>query len=212
MTGPAPLVRAAEPADATALGRVHVRAWQATYGGIMPDEFLDGLDPDERGRAWARALAAPLPGGSRLVICAQPGADPAGFALVGPIRDGGADETGLGELYAINLHPDAWGLGLGRALLAAATVELSRLGFSDAVLWVATGNARARRFYEVAGWHEDGTERSDDSLGPTIEEARYRRSLNAPTSTSDTSTLSNHVADLYALTDSCPIPARYRAG
>lgn len=80
-------------------------------------------------------------------------------------------------LYAINLDPDSWGLGFGRELLAAATEELGRLGFTEAVLWVATGNARARRFYEAAGWHADGTERTDDSLGPVIDESRYRRRL-----------------------------------
>jgi hypothetical protein len=31
--------------DADALGRTHVRAWQAAYrGGLMPDEYLDSLD------------------------------------------------------------------------------------------------------------------------------------------------------------------------
>ncbi len=49
MTDPAPLIRAAEPADAAALGRVHVRAWQAAYPGVMPDDFLDGLDPVQFG-------------------------------------------------------------------------------------------------------------------------------------------------------------------
>lgn len=175
-------VRGAAPADAAALGRVHVRAWQATYRGIMPDEFLDGLDPVERGNMWAQALGTARPGVSRLVVCTEPGDDPVGFAIVGPVHDSEASGSGLGELYAINLDPDAWGLGLGRELLAAATTELSRLGFGEAVLWVATGNSRARRFYEVAGWHFDGAERTDDSLGPPIDEARYRRSLLTPPS------------------------------
>lgn len=177
MTEDSPCVRLAEPADAAALGRVHVRAWQATYRGMMPDDFLDGLDSTERGEMWARALVAPGPGGSRLVICPHAGADPVGFALVGRVRASGSDESELGELYAINLDPDNWGRGLGRTLLAAATEELSRLGFSEAVLWVATGNTRARAFYEAAGWSADGTERTDDSLGPPVEEVRYRRSL-----------------------------------
>lgn len=83
----------------------------------------------------------------------------------------------MGELYAINLDPDAWGKGWGRELLSSATAELARLGFGEAVLWVATGNSRARRLYEIAGWHADGAERTDDSLGPSIDEVRYRRSV-----------------------------------
>ncbi len=105
-------VRGAAPADAAALDRVHVRAWQATYRGIMPDEFLDGLDPVERGNMWARALGAGRPGSSRLVVSTEPGDDPVRFAIVGPVRDAEASESGLGELYAINLDPDARGLGL----------------------------------------------------------------------------------------------------
>ncbi|MDQ3733675.1 MAG: GNAT family N-acetyltransferase [Actinomycetota bacterium] len=181
MTG-SPLVRIAAPEDAAALGRVHVRAWQATYRGIMPEDFLDNLDPAERGQMWASYLTTRRPMSSRLVICAEPGDEPVGFALVGPDRESASPESDLGELYAINLDPDAWGQGLGRDLLAAATTELSRLGFREAVLWVATANARARRFYEVAGWHPDGTQRIDDSLGPAIDEVRYRRSLTTRTS------------------------------
>lgn len=175
-------VRAAAPDDAGALGLVHVRAWQAAYRGVMPDDFLDGLDPVERGNMWARALGAARPGSSRLVVSTEPGDHPVGFAIVGPVRDAEASGSGLGELYAINLDPEAWGLGLGRELLAAATTELRRLRFDEAVLWVATGNSRARRFYEVAGWNLDGTERTDDSFGPPVDEARYRRSLLTPPS------------------------------
>lgn len=138
---------------------------------------------------WAQALVTPRPGATRLVIVIRPdlGEEPVGFAVVGPVRTTGDDQSSaggegtgdsaLGELYAINLDPDAWGRGLGRELLAAATDELSRLGFGEAVLWVVAGNTRARRFYEAAGWSADGIERLDESQGPPIDEVRYRRSL-----------------------------------
>lgn len=118
--------------------------------------------------------------GSNLVICPQPGDEPVGFASAGPVRDEG-DGSALGELYAINLDPDVWGRGLGRELLGTATDELRRLGFDAAVLWVATGNARALRFYEAAGWQRDGIERTNESFGPAIQETRYRRALVEPT-------------------------------
>jgi hypothetical protein len=114
MTAPSAQIRLAVPADAAALGRVHVRAWQAAYRGIMPDAFLDGLDPVERGNMWARALGTARPGSSRLVVCTEPGDDPVGFAIVGPVRDSEASGSELGELYAINLDPNVWGRGLGR--------------------------------------------------------------------------------------------------
>mgnify|MGYP001076255222 CR=1 FL=1 len=46
--------------------------------------------------------------------------------------------------------------------------------FDEAILWVATENPRARRFYEREGWSEDG-ERVDESIpGVSLPETRYR--------------------------------------
>jgi GNAT superfamily N-acetyltransferase len=96
-----------------------------------------------------------------------------GFALVGPAQD----PEGAGQLSAINVDPDQWGTGAGRALLAAAQAELVRLGYTEAVLWVLPGNARARRFYEVAGWAHDGAQRTGEAWGIAFTEVRYRRRL-----------------------------------
>ena len=40
-------------------------------------------------------------------------------------------------------------------------------------------NTRARRFYEKAGWHSDGTNKVEDRLGVRSEETRYRKRLNS---------------------------------
>jgi len=77
----------------------------------------------------------------------------------------------------LNLAPEAWGKGLGRALLEAATTKLRDLGYADAVLWVLDGNTRARRFYEAAGWYADGTAKREDVGGVVVTEVRYRREL-----------------------------------
>ena len=105
-----------------------------------------------------------------------------GFAAVGP----SPDPQGAGELFAINLDPDHWGTGTGRALLGGAQAELARLGFGETVLWVLTGNARARRFYEIAGWVVDGTERTAEVFGVTVPEVRYRRRSSSEESSSAT--------------------------
>jgi GNAT superfamily N-acetyltransferase len=96
-----------------------------------------------------------------------------GFASIGPADD----PEGAGELYVINVEPGSWGSGAGRALLEAAERELARLGFLNAVLWVLPGNARARRFYEAAGWTLDGSERTAEVMGIVVPELRYRRRL-----------------------------------
>jgi ribosomal protein S18 acetylase RimI-like enzyme len=162
-------VRAATVADAAAMGRLHVRAWQAAYRGHMPDAYLDGLRAEDRAAYWEGALRREDLRGAILV--AERADEVVGFAAVGPSRD----PQGAGELYAINLDPDHWGTGAGRSLLDAAQAELARRGFAESVLWVLPGNARARRFYEIAGWAADGTERTSEAFGVAFAEVRYRR-------------------------------------
>jgi ribosomal protein S18 acetylase RimI-like enzyme len=162
-------VRPATVADAPAIGRVHVRAWRAAYRGHMPDEYLDGLRPEERAAYWREALGREDRPGAVLVV--ERDGEVVGFSAVGPSRD----PEGAGELFSINLDPAHWGSGAGRALLEAAQAELARLGFAETVLWVLPANARARRFYERAGWVADGSERTVDAMGVEVPEVRYRR-------------------------------------
>jgi ribosomal protein S18 acetylase RimI-like enzyme len=162
-------VRPATVADAPAMGQLVVRAWQAAYRGHMPDDYLDGLRAEDRAAGWARYLERARPRGAVLVV--EQDGQVTGFVNLGPAED----PPGAGEVYAINVDPAAWGTGAGRALLQAAQDELARLGFDELVLWVLPGNARARRFYELAGWAADGTERTADALGVTVPELRYRR-------------------------------------
>jgi ribosomal protein S18 acetylase RimI-like enzyme len=162
-------VRPATVADAPAMGRLHVRAWQAAYRGHMPDDYLDGLRAEDRAAGWERVLGRGRERG--VVLVAEQAGQVTGFANLGPAED----PPGAGELYAINVDPAAWGTGAGRALLLAAQAELARLGFDETVLWVLPANARARRFYEAAGWAPDGAERVDEVLGVTVPEVRYRR-------------------------------------
>jgi hypothetical protein len=50
---------------------------------------------------------------------------------------------------------------------------------------VLTGNARARRFYEIAGW-ADGDQRTSEVFGVTVPEVRYRRRSTSEESSSAT--------------------------
>jgi ribosomal protein S18 acetylase RimI-like enzyme len=173
-------VRPATVADAPAMGRLVVRAWRAAYRGHMPDDYLDGLRAEDRAAYWDGALRRE--GRRGVALVAERDGEVVGFAALGP----SPDPEGAGELYAINVDPDHWGTGAGRALLEAAQAELDRMGFAELVLWVLPGNARARRFYERAGWAFDGTERTADVLGVTVPEVRYRRRSTSAESSSAT--------------------------
>ncbi len=96
-----------------------------------------------------------------------------GFAAVGRTNDGEGD----GELFALYVHPDHWDEGVGRALIEAGEERLRELGHRRAHLWVLDDNPRARRFYELAGWSADGTERVVELFGITLPEVRYVKAL-----------------------------------
>lgn len=135
-------VRGARAADADRIALAHVRAWQAAYVGLMPTDYLDGLDVDRRAVGWSRYLAAPPPPDQGLAVVVVDRVV-GGFATFGESRDVGT--AGVGELYAINLHPDVWGVGAGSVLLRHAHDGLAEMGYAQAVLWVVPGNVRARR-------------------------------------------------------------------
>lgn len=162
-------------ADAQALGRVHVRAWREGYkDGLMPDEYLLGLSVEERAAMWSEALARqPQDRGARLVSVDDDDTV-TGFILVGPVE--GDRDTREGEVYALNVDPAFWGRGHGGALLSEGTTRLRQYGFEEAILWVHSGNRRARRFYERAGWLDDVTKRRIEVLGVEVPETRYRLS------------------------------------
>jgi len=166
-------VRHPDSDDAAAMGRVHVRAWQAAYRSIMPDQYLDNLSADDRGSMWRRHIDG---GGWSGLYVAVTEAGTVGFAAFGRCNDDGASAK-EGQIYAINLDPDHWGKGIGRALLRAATSELARQGFESLILWVVPGNSRAIGLYESERWKSDDVNRDEEVLGVVVREGRYRLPL-----------------------------------
>ena len=177
-------IRAPRLGDGLAIGRVHVRAWKAAYRGLLPAAFLDSLDEDHGGMAWESRLAGrPTPSvpdlRHELLVVESTGAAPhptgsadiVGVATIGPDRQQPGGDAG--ELWMINVRPDAWGTGAGSSLLQAAQAALADLGYRRAVLWVVAGNTRARRFYERHGWRTDGTEKREEIGGRLVRELRY---------------------------------------
>lgn len=156
------MIRPGTPDDAEAVARVHVQTWQAAYAHALPRERLTALSVEERAELWRR----------RPPLVAEIDGEIVGFVSVGPSR--GED---AGELYAIYVHPDNWGTGVGRALIEAGEECLRELGHEHALLWVLDDNPRARRFYEIAGWSADGTARHVELFGFELSEVRYRKKL-----------------------------------
>jgi ribosomal protein S18 acetylase RimI-like enzyme len=176
MTEPRVVVRAASEADVDAISTIWIRSWQWAYRGILGDAFLDALSLPERARERREAFSDAVSRGDREVRVVERDGMVAGWAIGGSNREPFSPED-EGEIYAINLDPDAVGKGLGRALFAEAVDGLRNAGFREAILWVPTENRRARRFYEIAGWRPDGTTRTDRWLDQDFAETRYRFTL-----------------------------------
>lgn len=180
------VIRTPKPADARQIAEAHIAAWRAAYRGVMSDEFLDGLDVGRRESGWRHQIETPREGTGYLV--AETGGRIAGFVIVGPpIEDGdaggtaGSGATGpgneVGQLYAINLHPDVWAQGIGTLLLRGAENRLLDLGYSSAYLWVEQNNERAIAFYTRSGWAPDGATKQDAAYSPPVTVKRYRKVL-----------------------------------
>jgi GNAT superfamily N-acetyltransferase len=163
-------IRPATLDDAEAIAAVHVRGWQWGYRGLLPDAYLAALSVDRRVEQWRSWLLDP----GRTVTWVAEGEDArsVGFVATGPSRDPGADDE-TGEVYAIYVEEHGAGTGLGGALLQHAVQTLRDAGFARATLWVLDDNARARRFYEGAGWTPDGTTHSEPRDDFVMNETRY---------------------------------------
>lgn len=166
-----PSVRPARPDDAAAIARLRIDTWRAAYAGIVDADVLGGLGVDDADiERRQQRIREPPPGVHTLVATSD--GEVVGFVVAGPTRDGGGAEL-TGEIYAIYVDAAYWGTGIGRQLMGASMSALRREGFARVTLWVLEGNARARRFYEVAGLAPDGARKLLEMGTAPVPEIRY---------------------------------------
>ncbi|MGX1565661.1 N-acetyltransferase family protein [Streptomyces sp. NPDC055506] len=173
LTGPR--VREMAFADCDRVAEIRVRGWQSAYRGLIPQSYLDGLsaaeDAERRRTYFAQADDSVVN-----LVAEDAAGELVGWACHGPYRDGEV-RTPDAELYAIYVHPEHLGRGVGRALLAESVERCSLAGHGRLLLWVLKENGRARRFYERAGFLADGAEEPFEVEGATVPEVRYARPL-----------------------------------
>jgi ribosomal protein S18 acetylase RimI-like enzyme len=140
--------------DLEEMGRVHVQVWQEAYAGLLPADYLAGLDPTVGPRRWRERIEDP----SHRVDWWVARADGiVGMATAGPGRDDDAPATL--ELYAINVLRRAHGTGVADDLMAVA------VGDRAAYLWVLEGNDRAQAFYRRHGFADEGGRKPEPDTG-----------------------------------------------
>lgn len=153
-----------------ALSELHTRSWQVAYRGIVPDAYLDALSAEKRLARWLERL--PYTDNDQYAIMAD--GQIVGLSIQGASRD--MDEQ-AGEIEAFYLHPDAWGKGYAQPAMQLALERLQEAGFQTVILWVLEQNARARRFYERAGFAPDGARKQIAIGGVGLWEVRYRQDV-----------------------------------
>lgn len=154
-------IRETTGADLDSIAVVHARTWQVAYRGLVPDEYLDALDP---AAGADRLRSRPQP--ERTTLLATDAAEPLGFVSFGPDRL----YAGRTEIYAIYVLASHWGRGIGRTLLDTV---VARHPATEIRLWCAADNARSRRFYETYGFIADGASGAHDIAGVTLQTVSY---------------------------------------
>jgi GNAT superfamily N-acetyltransferase len=151
------IIRPARVQDVRQMARVHVRCWQETYRGLMPDAVLDDPGfPAARERMWTEVLTSGRYRQNRVAV-AERDDELAGIAMSGPPEDAAAGWRR--QLYVLYVYAAGHGTGAGRALLEAVIDPAE-----PAALWVADPNPRAQAFYRKHGFAADGTARSGDGV------------------------------------------------
>lgn len=161
-------------ADCERVAAIRIGGWQSAYKGLIPQPYLDALDVTqdaERRRAYLTQA-----GDSVVDLVAERDGQVVGWACHGPYRDGEV-RTEDAELYAIYVDPGRYGDGIGQALLQESLRSCTAAGHTRVLLWVLKDNARARRFYERAGFRADGAEEPFEVDGVAVPEVRYAREL-----------------------------------
>jgi ribosomal protein S18 acetylase RimI-like enzyme len=163
-------IRPAGVDDAAGIADVHVRSWQQAYAGIVPDDYLAGLDPAQRTPVWVENLRRG-PDDHISTWVAERAGRIVGFATLGPGRDEDVRRSDR-EIYSIYLAPEQWGHGVARNLMRTVLAEA---GPFRILLWVLAQNERAQHFYRRNGFEADGVEKLAPVGGAELLEVRYRR-------------------------------------
>jgi GNAT superfamily N-acetyltransferase len=163
-------LRRATPADAEALARGAIEG-VAGYG-----EFAAGWSGPRYEHELADARAV-LEDPEYHAIVAEADGVIAGQVAVVPAAKAArpVEDPALGHLRNLFVASEHWGTGLAATLLRAAEQDSRERGFTALRLFVAEGQARARRFYEREGW-QAVTEPYHDPV-PALSMVEYRRAL-----------------------------------
>ena len=132
--------------DSKAVSHVVTVAWNETYPGIVPDDFLKLLIENEDLRAEKTYNHFDEDKDETLVL--EIDNEIVGFVKYGESND--EEYRGSGEIFALYILKKYHGLGLGRKLVNEAINELKKQGYKTMLIGCLKGNP-TNEFYKHIG-------------------------------------------------------------
>ena len=139
-------IRKKERKDCADVAHVVTVAWNKTYRGIVPDEFLDNLYTNEEERAKNSYNNFNEKENHQYVLEVDD-------KVVGFVNVGSSDETdyeNCGEIHAVYIINGYKGHGYGKKLIDAGIQELKTMNFDKMVIGCLDGNS-SNEFYKHLG-------------------------------------------------------------
>lgn len=139
-------IRKRRKEDCPGVAHVVTVAWNETYKGIVPDDFLKSLYENEEERAQNSYNKFDESKNHQCVLEVD-------NKIVGFVNVGLSDETdyeNCGEIHAVYIINGYKGYGFGKKLIEAGIEELKSMGFNKMVIGCLVGNP-SNKFYEHIG-------------------------------------------------------------
>ena len=140
------IIRKRQKEDCSDVAHVVTIAWNETYKGIVPDEFLNNLYLNEEARAMNSYNKFDEKDNHQFVL--EVDNKVVGFVNVGSTDD--KDYDNCGEIHAIYIINGYKGYGFGKKLIESGINELKEIGCDKMIIGCLVGNP-TNGFYEHIG-------------------------------------------------------------
>lgn len=140
------IIRKKKREDCTTVAHIVTVAWNETYKGIVPDEFLDNLYKNEKERATNSYNNFNEKDNHQYVLEVENKV--VGFVNVGLTNE--IDDDNCGEIYAVYIINGYKGYGFGKKLIETGINELKEMGCDKMIIGCLVGNP-SNKFYEHIG-------------------------------------------------------------
>lgn len=140
------IIRRKEKKDCKDIAHIVTVAWNETYKGIVPDEFLNNLYKNEKQRASFSFNKFDKKDNHQFVLEVDE-------KVVGFIKVGSANDTSYnkcGEIYALYIIIGYKGYGYGKKLVEIGIKELKNMGYDKMIIGCLQGNP-SNEFYKHMG-------------------------------------------------------------